>query len=799
MRAQVGMYTDEKTISNSRHLEKLLQDTGLTSLNGQSKPSETDKQYWWTRYDKPNNTYKCLDYVLVSPALAERAPTFSVHYKHLDSDHCAVTAEVVSPMCFSRRTAKRARRKVFRTDRLLLNSSKSNKKQVHLAVKEYMDELAASFTGFNPGDGPGDYPDTVVQDFIQRTERALENSVGPKWPNPRFSRRWFDDELKELIEERRRAYRSFIDSLQHGDKETSASLWSNFRACRKKCKSATKEKKRAEWEEYIQDVSEAYRRYHKNLWTLLRRVMPDKGKKGRVELTPMQAQDGSLVTSEEEIMEVWEDHQRALGTPVTDGWDEDFSRKVRREVEGYASANPQPADEETDKDFTPAEVKAALDHAENYKSPADDGTTYTMFKQGGATMVEKLSQLFNYLNMKESTPSNWGTATIVNIFKEGDNADRTEPGDYRGIALISCLGKLYLSIWARRIARRAEGRLDNHQGGFRLRRSTADQILTLWETLRGRSEMGKPTFLFFIDFRKAFDTVWHDGLWHRLWESGIQSKPWRILRQLYRNVQARVRVGDRLTSPVRMQQGVRQGCPLSPVLFNLFVDELSRRLRRAGYGVNLSDQELHALLYADDVVILAKSKEDLQKMIDVVEKYCREWHMVLNLGKSKVMVVGGGDVSAKRALYEKSFRFRGKFVEVVDKYKYLGVIISPDLSWSKHTDYTITKATTRQASIRRVLTNGKIDARARLLVWKAQVRPILEYGSEVWEPPNHKKGKLNTLQQEAGTLIFKLNKKTKREAVNLLMQAPSQNLRRTAARLRYFAKLFTFEESALHR
>ena len=100
MRAQVGMYTDEKTISNSRHLEKLLQDTGLTSLNGQSKPSETDKQYWWTRYDKPNNTYKCLDYVLVSPALAERAPTFSVHYKHLDSDHCAVTAEVVSPMCF---------------------------------------------------------------------------------------------------------------------------------------------------------------------------------------------------------------------------------------------------------------------------------------------------------------------------------------------------------------------------------------------------------------------------------------------------------------------------------------------------------------------------------------------------------------------------------------------------------------------------------------------------------------------------------------------------------------------------
>ena len=103
--------------------------------------------------------------------------------------------------------------------------------------------------------------------------------------------------------------------------------------------------------------------------------------------------------------------------------------------------------------------------------------------------------------------------------------------------------------------------------------------------------MGKPTFLFFIDFRKAFDTVWHDGLWHRLWESGIQSKPWRILRQLYRNVQARVRVGDRLPGSHAARRPT--GLPPSPVLFNLFVDELSRRLRRAGYGVNLSDQELH--------------------------------------------------------------------------------------------------------------------------------------------------------------------------------------------------------------
>ena len=252
-------------------------------------------------------------------------------------------------------------------------------------------------------------------------------------------------------------------------------------------------------------------------------------------------------------------------------------------------------------------------------------------------MLGQLKKLFNYLLDREFVPDSWQRATVINLFKEGDPA---EPGNYRGIALISCLGKLYLSLWARRLAKHAETCLHESQGGFRSRRSTVDQATSLHEVLLREREAGRPTYLCFVDFRKAFDTVWHDGLWEQLWRRGVRGKAWRILQTLYSSVHAQVLVGDQTTRPVRMRQGARQGCLVSPVLFNYFVNELSRRLAASGYGVDIGDEVLHSLLYADDVVLFARSAADLQKLIDVVDRFCREWHMDINLKKSKVMVAG---------------------------------------------------------------------------------------------------------------------------------------------------------------
>ena len=88
-----------------------------------------------------------------------------------------------------------------------------------------------------------------------------------------------------------------------------------------------------------------------------------------------------------------------------------------------------------------------------------------------------------------------------------------------------------------------------------------------------------------------------------------------------------------------MRQGVRQGCPVSPILFNYFVDKLSQELRKSGYGVNDNGRMQHSLLYADDVVLVAHSPEELQGLI-VVDEFCRKWRMETNVKKSEVIVMG---------------------------------------------------------------------------------------------------------------------------------------------------------------
>jgi hypothetical protein len=230
-------------------------------------------------------------------------------------------------------------------------------------------------------------------------------------------------------------------------------------------------------------------------------------------------------------------------------------------------------------EFSKKEIQDAVDALDYYKAGAADGTKNPMFKCGGGVMVDKLHCLFNHLRKRETFPADWGQSEVVNLYKEGDKSD---PGNYRGISLISCLGKLYLSLWAKRLADFLEPVLDEEQGGFRCGRSTVDQALTLKEILAQRKRVGVPTFLCFIDFKKAFDTVWHDGLWKRMWDSGIKGKAWRIIRNLYGSVSSSVKVGGKSSRRLRMRQGVRQGCHLSPILFHCFINELSKRLREAG-------------------------------------------------------------------------------------------------------------------------------------------------------------------------------------------------------------------------
>ena len=142
-----------------------------------------------------------------------------------------------------------------------------------------------------------------------------------------------------------------------------------------------------------------------------------------------------------------------------------------------------------------------------------------------------------------------------------------------------------------------------------------------------------------MDFKKAFDTVWHHGLWKRLIDEGVNGRALHILQSLYSGIRQCVLVDGETTRHVPSYLGVRQGCPASPSLFNIFIDELVKELKKLQLGINVDSEWLTALLYADDDALLENSAEDLQKLITAVDVYCRKWRMSLNLRKSEAMVI----------------------------------------------------------------------------------------------------------------------------------------------------------------
>lgn len=193
-----------------------------------------------------------------------------------------------------------------------------------------------------------------------------------------------------------------------------------------------------------------------------------------------------------------------------------------------------------------------------------------------------------------------------------------------------------------------------------------------------------------------------------------------------------VRANQSFTEFFDCNIGTRQGCKLSPLLFSLFINDIVQELRNNcpnGIFISQDIPEIHVILYADDIANCADTVRNLQIQLNIVEIFCRNTGMVVNIDKTKIIVFRNGGFLRK----DEKWFYKGEPIEAVSMYKYMGLMFTPKLIWTKAKDNLADKAKKSIVTIK-ILQNkiGSLSVHDSFKLFDTMIVPILCYGSEIW-------------------------------------------------------------------
>ena len=246
--------------------------------------------------------------------------------------------------------------------------------------------------------------------------------------------------------------------------------------------------------------------------------------------------------------------------------------------------------------------------------------------------------LFNNILEKGGSIPLWSLSAIVPIFKNGPQDD---PNNYRGISLLSSLGKLFYSVLNNRLLNycREKAILSPSQLGFLPGNRTTDAHLILYNLIcKYCHRNNMKIYGCFVDFSKAFDSLPRDILFKKLISYGISGRFFNALKSLYSNDKSCIKIEGKISNAFLINQGVRQGCPLSPLLFNIFLADLSIKLDGENKVSLDNNHDINCLLWADDLLLLSDTEDGLNKILQQLYTYCNENFLTINIDKTKCMI-----------------------------------------------------------------------------------------------------------------------------------------------------------------
>ena len=538
---------------------------------------------------------------------------------------------------------------------------------------------------------------------------------------------WWNEEMNQVVAEKRRAFECWLRDNNEQTRE-------RYREKKREVKRKVREVKRRADARWGRCLADNFAENKKMFWKEVKQLRKEGGRKEET----VKDVNGQLLTEERAVNRRWAEHFEGLLNFEDD-------REARITAIAFEQGVPRMG-RCNNSLVAKGEVEEALKIMRTGKAAGRDGIAPECLKKGGPALVEWLVRLLCVCFEAGVVPADWRMATMVPIYK--GKGDKYVCGNYRGISLLSMVGKIFGRVLINRIREGTEEVLREEQCGFRRGRGCVDQVFVVRQICEKYLAKGKDSFWAFMDLEKAYDRVDREAMWRMLGIYGVGGKLLSAIKSFYVDSRACVRVGDMESDSFGVKVGLRQGCVMSPWLFNVYMDGVVREVNtRVGErGLSLTGERgqnwvVNQVLFADDTALVADTEEALQQLVTEFGRVCERRKLKVNVGKSKVMRCTRRDVVG-----ELRVNLGGERLEEVGSFRYLGSQVTRSGEIGEEVRYRVGEAGKVMGGMKKVWKNRDLGMGVKRRLYESVVVPTALYAAETWGMKTADRQRLDVLE-----------------------------------------------------
>ena len=565
-----------------------------------------------------------------------------------------------------------------------------------------------------------DNVEELWNEISKNLQIAAQSELG-KAPNNKKAD-WYDEECVKIVAERDKERQKYLRNKTLEAKQI-------FERRSKEASKILRRKKRMAMRQPIIDLEQLkdqhdVRKFYRNI---------SDTKKGYQESSRFcKSKNGELIGGRDGVLKRWSEYFGELLNPTTNISQTQISINS---VEGERVPEPEP---------TLEEIKSIIQKLKNNTSPGIDSLNSELFKCGGDEVYKAMYELILLIWRQEKMPEQWNKAIIVPIHKKGDKKDCN---NYRGISLLPAAYKIFSAFLASRLNIYAEKLIGEYQTGFRRNRSTSDQIFSIRQIQEKCWEYNIELHELFVDFMKAYDSIFRKELIKILYEFGIPEKIIRLIQMTLSNTECVVRIGEDMSESFLVLVGLKQGDNLSTTLFNLALESVMRLAKciRAG---NIFYKSNQILAYADDTVFMGRNRSAVEEVFVPFEREAEKIGLKISEEKTKYMIV------AKNKQTPENIKIGQYNFEIVKSFKYLGSTITDENKISMEVMLRIMMGNRCLYALYPTIKCKQLSYETKIIIYKTIIRPVVTYGSETWTLTKADENKLVCWERKILRSIF---------------------------------------------